>query len=291
VGFISIEALGLAVKSTGLSFVFHQLVSIPTLILACLINGLLRRRHKIVYDLHDLIDERSFKLRLYRILEGVLPYFDVSWITVSKFHAEILKQKYGVLARPVYGCSAEPSTKQEILGSVDGASLNRKVVYFGVIAPDRINLHDIETLVSLGYVFDIYGKWVVDQGGGWGTALKDLVASSGGKIWGRYRPGDLGFLSGYRYLLITYKGSENNIRGCMPNKLFQALGAGLICVVSDSMQEIRETFGSTGFVVSFQDLIANTMALESQDPVRLKQRFHEIHLLSRENFFRSVRLN
>jgi hypothetical protein len=65
----------------------------------------------------------------------------------------------------------------------------------------------------------------------------------------------LTFLNGYSASLMLFQRMSVNYQYSMPNKLFQSLQARLVCVVSEHLQEMRETFEHTGAVQTLEQFL------------------------------------
>jgi len=286
--FLAAELRKLITSTRKQVFVFHQQSTLPALLIAYFLSLLMLRSHGFVYDMHDLAEasrwssarEKRF-VRVYKIIEYLVARLNIPVITVSQGLCRVFRDRYGRTPKVVYNIGLSAPVKECSVPS-------RDVVYFGQIKEERLSLSDIEILSRTGMRVDLYGVLPNITESTWADRLLAIVRASGGSFHGRYSPDDMDFLSPYRFSLIAFEAERENIYFCMPNKLFQSLSKGLVCVVSDNMKEMIETFSSTGAVVPmsrFQDKSFNPEAVDWPAARRVLQK---MTAESRRNFIEAV---
>jgi hypothetical protein len=222
--------------------------------------------------------------RLSRIMEYWVAKSNVQILTVSQGLAKNLEKRTNPRL-PISIVYNIPKYTEASKKSFESIIASNKLVYFGQITPDRINFDAVNRFVPLGYVIDIYG-YFSGCTEDFEHKLLAVISKNGGQYFGAYKPGDDSFLSGYLGCILVYESSLENIRYCMPNKLFQSLSAGLVCIVSDNLVEASETFCKTNFVISFSKLV-RFQDLEL-DAVLLDKELERIWRQSKENYLSAV---
>lgn len=275
------------IGSKGTVFVFHQQSTLPALLISYLLARLLGRGHGFVYDMHDLAQPNPWSsprerwiIRLYTALEYLIARLNIQVLTVSKGLQAVFQSRYRGSASVVYSLGLNQPLRAEHSESRSG------VVYFGQIKQERIPLEHIDMLQKAGLTLDIHGVFPGEVAQCWRERLQRAVAASGGAVHGPYTPDNMAFLAEYRFSLLTFHVARENIRFCMPNKLFQSLSLGLICVVSDEMTEILDTFRASGAVVPL-----STFGRGAEAQVDWRETDKIIHRLatdSRQNFLGAV---
>lgn len=275
-------------KGCGDSYIFHQQVKLPSLLLSWALNRVLRRDHILVYDMHDLAEKSPrmrvgglLYLRISLIMEWLVARLGISVITVSKGLADIYCERTGreTCIYIVYNIPQE----NKVVKVKDGRS--NKLVYFGQINSDRVDLKLFRSLVSKGYSIDLYGYF----SSGEPLFQKELLAiirQGEGQYHGIYYPDHSEFLEGYFGCLLVYESNLNNIKYCLPNKLFQALDYGLVCIVSSSLIEATELFGSTNFVIKFDEM--NKLCDSHLNVDCLNIKLAKMKEISRNNFISAL---
>jgi hypothetical protein len=241
----------LILKSKGKqTFVFHAQPSLPHLLLARFV-ALLFRKNKIVlvYDIHDLHEYRKERniwrcirysfIRYYslRVLEYIC-FRDksIKKITVSEGMANEVAKQYDFSLPPHVVMSCSPPEKKPF----DSLTVENKkaLVYFGLKGHAPFEL--INQIKELGMELHLYGRDITPE------AVSAIVGADKlncVRFLGEYFPNDLFFLSQYSFLILYKPHIKTvNYRIALPNKLFQALNAGLTLIISDNFGEIKNIF-------------------------------------------------
>lgn len=278
-----------SLKDANSTVIIHQQILLPHLVIALFLRFFGWSKAKIIYDIHD-IAETSTNMSPFRRLKKLLSIWlegfvvrHVDSMTVSMGLARALAKRHGRKFQIVYNMTS----KSAPIHVGKEAKLERqKCCYFGVIAPQRISIHEIVALGERGIPVDIFGRYSVVTPSAWRRELEAALAKYGGKYMNEYHPGDLSFLEAYKYSYMAFPSDSFNIKYSMPNKLFQSLENGLICLVFKHQYEAIRCFSQTGYV----QLITNfdNSSEESKDKFLLQEKLKGLSGLSFKNFKRLV---
>ena len=230
-------------------FVFHAQSSLPYIVVARLISFFsLRAQVKYVYDIHDLNEQKTYSDFYRRVRYGVIRHYllhflealifqdqAISKITVSEGLSEVLFRRFKS-AKPIVVHSISLKFKPESYSS-HGNEHDPRLVYFGTKNHAPIDL--MSTLRKHNYQLRMYGRDI-----SWEELSKHSEISRGFvEILGPYDPKDMDFLYNYNILLLYRpKASTINYQVALPNKLFQALSAGLSLIISSNFVEVKNLF-------------------------------------------------
>lgn len=237
------------------TLVFHEFGLLQWCLATAAIVRARRLPHTVIFDLHDLYDPYTSSRATMRTalnqsainqMMKLLPRLKVKTITVSEGLADRAEKVMGV--RPEVMMNTPEACSAEALDRP------RKIAYLGLIRPDRLPIEDIRKLQKEGLVVDVHG-YSPDPTSSYAQELRAAIESGGGRLYGPYSPGDLGFLEGYSATLMLFENTSVNTRMSMPNKLFQSLCNGCIAIVSPTLEEVRHTFGHTGAVATLDEYL------------------------------------
>lgn len=260
--------------------IFHAQPALPYLLLSRLAIVLFRKEDiQIVYDIHDLHEYERHPSVIKFIRYSLVRYFalrilerlcfldrTVRKMTVSDGLAREMSKKYKCESPKVV--RNIPSLHREAISEQPPFDNKHELMYFG--SPDRTPLRLMRYLEKQALEIHLYGKDI---------KLQNIIEDAGLmedpsriKIFGRYSPDEMNFLKRYSYLIL-YRPEVNttNYRYSLPNKLFQALSAGLSVLVSPNFSEMIELFanvpGAMEVIENDQDLpAAIERASEKRDP-------------------------
>jgi hypothetical protein len=259
---------------------------LPLLISTYLISKFFNLKNlKFVYDIHDIFELnensawwRPIAVKIYNPLEAIAFRLKITFITVSQGLSNHYSKIFGRVPLVVH--SIPQFSRDDIpTGRVLGDPL--RIVYFGQIKEERMPVEALKYLVEKNCCCDLYGYFSKNSSSDWQNQILNLVRKSGGQYHGRYSPDNLNFLKCYDFSLMIFPSDRVNIRCCLPNKLFQSLLAGVPCIISDNLFEVRSLFGETGYTVTL-DQFGENHHLEKR--INLTQRLLEIKDQSVENF-------
>ena len=179
--------------------VFHEQYSLASLLISYVLTKIFRRKHNLIYDMHDIASLEPYpKMRtkilisFYKALEYTsLRILKIPVITVSKHLSSHISKEYKVLAPVVY--SVPPSVLACETSRDKRFQDMRRVLYFG---------------------------------------------------------------------LMLYDTSSENVKGCLPNKLFQSMVMGVPCVVSSGMVEARNLFQKYNAVVTDVESLSESSRID-----------------------------
>jgi hypothetical protein len=288
--FPNAELIRLLFTNREAVFVFHQQQKLPSLVISFLFSQLFGKGHVFVYDMHDLSEFNSrmsflgrANCRFSMALERLVCLLDVRIVTVSRGLQStfIKKNDYRKDVFLVYNIDQEQSNYiQKKTFDIDPM----RIVYFGQIKEDRIDLRIFESLIEAGYSIDLYGKFKLGDDR-FKNSILMLISRNGGCYLGPYSPDDTNFLRGYGGCIMYYDSDLLNIRYCMPNKLFQSLSNGLVCLVSDLLLEAISEFEEYGCVQRYsmiaKEAVSPDFEAASRHILKLKE-------LSRVNYLAAV---
>ncbi|GEM_PF-4122979 len=232
--------------------VFHAQASLPYLIISLLLIRLKKWKVELVYDIHDMHEQQhgSIKVWVRWLILGaaellVLCLFKIRAITVSESIAKEIARRYKC-AQPDVCLNVSPNQK-----SPESHKLlsEPRIVYFGNFGrfhEYRISSQTLETLEREKVSIDFHGHIDPEyQNKLAGYAERGVI-----RLHGEYRPEDLSFLYNYNFAILDYASSPScNVRFCLPNKIFQALGHGLTVLVSPNLEQARQLFAKVPFAV------------------------------------------
>lgn len=241
--------------------IFHQ----HSMILNALVTKLLYgERYQIVFDVHDRLREfqsqagikRKILALLLRCLELLLCRSKCRLLTVSQGLAEIYKQKYGSKPHVFYSIPQPNKIKnfnEYVCRSLICPQIF-KLVYFGTLSHIRFPQKYVEKLFLRGYTIDVYGKITGDLD--FKKKFEKYCDQGCVRYLGPYEGNNImHVLPKYHALLMAFDSQDPNILNCMPNKLFQAFQSDLICIVSDNLKEVLDTFSSSGCLITIDDFL------------------------------------
>jgi len=248
--------------------VFHEQYSLASLLISYVLTKIFRRKHDLIYDMHDIASLEPYpKMRtkilisFYKALEYTsLRILKIPVITVSKHLSSHISKEYKVLAPVVY--SVPPSVLACETSRDKRSQDMRRVLYFGLIEPTRLDVSLLEKIVNKGFKVDLYGIFSSNSDASYKEAISSLVSKSGGDFRGRYSPSDLSFIKNYAGVLMLYDTSSENVKGCLPNKLFQSMVMGVPCVVSSGMVEARNLFQKYNAVVTDVESLSESSRID-----------------------------
>ncbi|MDN7124515.1 hypothetical protein J6I90_06440 [Pseudidiomarina sp. 1APP75-32.1] len=286
-------------RSRDVVFVFHQQLSLPICALILLLKMLRVVKAEIVYDMHDIIEitrDLSLSRKLKKIVSIPLEYFvskRVNTITVSRGGAQILQRRYGAVARVVY--NVQSYTPLQVVRTLSSHPVNRtsrnRILYFGKISEDRLCLDTIGKLQKYGFVFDLVGRFDTSVSENWRNDALVTIGQNGGQFFGEFSPDNLAFLSKYHFAYMAFPSQSLNISYSMPNKLFQALTYGLVCLVNSHQKETIQEFYHTGFVQEIDSFMqgepSNYGHLNLQ---ALELKLNSVSRKSADNFLKASRI-
>lgn len=271
-GLVSLYKI-LRVCKAGDTFVFHSQSSLPYLIAAYLASLFFGKLIKYVYDIHDLHESSATAGVFSRdnvryLILGIFEYLvfrvhRIRKITVSIGLAIEMAKRYKC-SRPsvVYNISSS-NLQQRQRNQLD---VKKPVVFFGTA--ERVPISLLPKLESSSFGLHIYGRGITIE---WVKEVAGLKESKNIATFGEYNPKDMSFLQSYDYLLIYAPENYSlNFRYSMPNKLFQALAAGLTVLVSDNFHEMLSSFSDvTPAVIAVNDTnlmtVIDNIALKRTD--------------------------
>jgi hypothetical protein len=286
----------------GRTFVFHAQATLPYLLLSRVVLFLLKRKETtLVYDMHDLHEKLPVKGIWRYIRYNFIRYYILGLLERYCFRDEYIR-KITVsegLSREVariYRCdmpvvvrSIPQPERRKLMDNLEGRE-QKALVYFGAIAHAPLSL--LDSIQKAGLELHLYGRditreAVVERVGNRGLVCVD--------IFGEYLPENMDFLSNYACLLF-YKPEDNSInyRYSLPNKVFQALNAGLSLVVSENFIEIKELFdGIPGAVIvleSGQDItqvIERASSMRNENNIqKLFDYLYKLHEQSKQSYLK-----
>jgi hypothetical protein len=277
------------------TYIFHEPNTLPLLLVCLLLSLICRRKHKFVYDMHDLRELGvSENIRgkcgaaMYIALEWLIAKLGIPFLTVSKGLAANAARRYGQLPVLFY------NSPQKLVPDRAMRPAAPSVVYFGIIHEKRLPHALLANCLASKIQVDIYGKLNKATDAEWFDRVINIISATGGSYKGSYSPQDLTFLKNYSYSLLYFPDERLNFRYAMPNKLFQSLHYGLRCLVSPNMQEAIEEFGPLGAVMELDE--SSDVAALLQNPPHLDEsglvrRLAAMRAESRANFVRAAGLS
>lgn len=303
-GLYSPLLIKLAISGSQTAFIFHQQVSLPSLLSVYIINLFRQERHVLVYDVHDALhlekQHSGWQLNLYCFLESIVFLVNVRVLTVSPGISALLQSEYK--KAPFVVCSLSSSLLSRVQLHIANKTTSTNstnhclpfapsVIYFGVIDTDRLDLNTIAELVNRGYSFSLMGRFASSVSKSWQDELLSLVRKSCGTIGSMYSPDKLDFLLDYNYLLLSYGSQSSNYHHALPNKLFQALSYHLTVIVDESMSDIISIFSGSGYIVDIRKLLDETISIfpSPRNPKLLALKYESIYQESRKNFLDATR--
>jgi len=231
------------------ALVFHAQSSLSYLLFSRALTSLYRKRNvHLVYDMHDLLENKKFDNIWHYIRYGVIrgtllgmlekivfSDAEIKKITVSKGLAHTVSKKYGIHPPDVVRSAPNPTphTERDLKKDRDVNAL----LFFGTL--ERVPFGLIDRLADCGLELHLYGRGITIQSL---VNCRKSALPSNVKIFGEYSPRKLEFIGNYKYLLLYVPHDKSaNFRYSLPNKLFQAMNAGLSLVVSSNFEEIIAT--------------------------------------------------
>lgn len=274
-------------------FVFHMQSSLPLLVATRVLLLLMGKTTRLVYDIHDLLERPRDRSR-YRYLRYVILYglealtfrWNVRILTVSRGLSRIYYLRYQRSPVVVYNIPRMAATKLQTQKKRSG------VVYFGQISAARLSIKTLEEIaIKFGeiHVHGVFSKGVDPE---YMRDLRRMVDKQQVVLHGRYDPDDLSFLDKYNVSLMLFSKGRNNIRFCMPNKLFQSLARGVPCMISESLREVQLSFRNfPEWVFQASDLSADRMRYVTAHKTsweKLSLQLRELEEISRIAYLRGI---
>lgn len=234
--------------ANGDAIVFHSQSSLPYLLLAFLFKKIFFLKGRYVYDIHDLHEQNSNSQILSRdfLRYWIFLFFEylsfkineIPKLTVSDGLSNVMSIRYSA-NKPgvVMNISVEPIQSR---GPTGGQRL-QSIVFFGT--KERFPIDALPELVRGGFELHVYSRdvdatWLANR-----LSEREIGCV---KLFGEYHPNKLDFLPNYD-LTIIYSPEDKslNFRHSLPNKLFQALSAGVTVLVSENFEEMLDLFSDT----------------------------------------------
>lgn len=235
--------------SDGKVLVFHAQSSLPYLIITRFVSLFLRRgKVSIVYDIHDLHEKSQHANWWDSIRQGLIRYQILKFLeliackdgsiqkmTVSVGLSQVIAHEYKIPLPAVV--RSAPHLSKLKAPHVELVDKESSLLFFG--SPERAPIELLDNITVAGYELHLYGLGIDENE----LARRGVDPhSSKVRLFGPYLPDELGFLLNYNYLLLYSPSVKSlNFRYSLPNKLFQAMSAGLQLIVSDNFEEIIET--------------------------------------------------
>jgi hypothetical protein len=231
----------LRTKTSDGAFIFHAQSSLPYLLCSYVVLWIMgKRRMKLVYDIHDLnelpaasgIYART-RYHILRMLERVACRAgSIRKITVSVGLAARIADDYRCKKPIVVRSAPRPALTTSSPG--DGVSSSNALVFFGT--PERVPVALFDQIQASGLEIHLWGRGITPNTVSRGRQgpVPPCV-----KFLGAYSPSNLHFLRNYKILILYAPNIHTlNFRFSLPNKIFQALAAGMSLVVSENFEEI-----------------------------------------------------
>jgi glycosyltransferase involved in cell wall biosynthesis len=204
----------------------------------------------VVFDPHDMHihdkNKRSILVILKRWLDNLVANRSGAILVVSEGMRDVYKQKYP--DKPIYILPNLPASLDKTNTQIEQSKKNYartvkpaqpiQLVYAGLIKRDRLPLELIEIIGEQDKVvsLDLFGFSPDD----YEDTIHHLVHEKGFKnilFHGPYNESDIvSQLLQYDYFILPFRIQSDNIRYCMPNKIYQALAAGLPIIASDMVE-------------------------------------------------------
>jgi glycosyltransferase involved in cell wall biosynthesis len=220
----------------------------------------------VVFDPHDMHihnrNKRGISVILKRWLEKFIANRASALLVVSEGMRDLYKRKYA--GRLVYLLPNLPAHLDKGISSIkpcEGDTQQRseparsiRLVYAGLIKPERLSLEVIEIVGTIGKQvrLDIFGF----SPNRYDEVVRNYIQKNGFtniKLRGRYSETDIvSDLREYDYFILPFRIQNDNIRYCMPNKVYQALAAGLP-IIASNMVEVGHLVQSNEIGYIFED--------------------------------------
>jgi hypothetical protein len=255
--FLDIKKLFLLAKTSrpGDVIIFHQHCMVLNILIFSIMFG---SKFRCIFDIHDIHDrmgsfpwswgaKKWIKHLICSFAECLVAKAKVEFMTVSKGLVDYYATKYQreiflFFSTPRIECQSE---KELVVEKFEEKRF--RLVYFGVITEARFPLEKISALVGMGFYIDVFGE--LSGNNEYRKEFEALLKTGGVCYRGSYEgSGIVKELYRYFAMILLFDSTDYNIVHCMPNKLFQALEANLLCIVSENLSEIRKTFEASGAV-------------------------------------------
>ena len=242
--------------------VFHMQSALPYLLFSLVIKKFNRINISYVYDMHDLHEKDRSSIRSlfrYYILAGMEKLCiasNVQVLTVSKGLAAVCMVRYHKRAKVVRNIKLGSTTQERSSKAADRPCDLRRLIYFGLLDPERLPITTIKSLSDGGFSLAVFGSFREgrDRNLEYEGEFENSVKNGLMEYFGKYSPSDMSFLSGRALSVMPFESADLNIRYCLPNKLFQSLWQRVPCLVSRGMIEARYLGKSLGGAIfSFKD--------------------------------------
>lgn len=285
-GLFSLARMIIEIRSKRQSaIVFHSQSSLPYLLaIRYLFLWSFRYKPRLIYDMHDLLEKSPNRLGLckyirYELLRRlVLQSIErivvrnnvIKTLTVSDGLADTVASRYKskrprvVRSATVVQHHTSSSTQREFSDNC--------LVYFGT--KKRLPIKLIEKIASENLELHLYGRDICPDDMAKNLSQKAFRAL---KFFGEYYPSQLEFLDAYKYLILYSPDKLTlNYKYSLPNKLYQALSAGLSLVVSENFIELISTMSDIPgsiYVLKDHDSIQEALiSLKAAKPIN----YHEL---------------
>jgi glycosyltransferase involved in cell wall biosynthesis len=219
-----------------------------SLLITCL--WLLFSQKPVVFDPHDMHihdeNRRGLQVRSKRWLEQFVIRWSRAVAVVSDGMRTFYQTNYP--DKPIYLLPNLPTLNHDSPGNIpdghkvfplmDSAKDMIKLVYAGLIKPERLPLEVIKTIggSKRPITLDIFGF----SSTGYDAVISRYIQEErfhNVSLQGPYNESDvIERIRPYHYFVLPFQIVDENIRYCMPNKIYQALAAGLPIIASNMVE-------------------------------------------------------
>lgn len=290
-------------------FVVHEQGALWYLWVARIISFLAKNKNVFVFDIHDILERVTWrkvgfyyfiKNRVNLILERLtLRDSAIRLVTVSAGLSNLYYLRCGRMPSVVRNVPSPIDLKDN--GSIrkDINNLKEPFVYFGFAS--RFPFKLLPIVDALGERIFYYGPNIGDSKNFVDSmrldsefhellnSHRDLIVERGEFVQEELK----GILGRHRFLLICDNENTDNIKWSLPNKIFQALAAGLKVVACGNFEEARDFFRPLADLVLFvndpavnREIIESFIFFHSSEVgyKRVKQFLEEQHKEARATF-------
>lgn len=273
--------------SKGDIFIFHQQSSLINLLICDILSNLIKKVN-IVYDIHDVLEYKKglgLKNKIRFVFLYIAEYIVFSRgkriLTVSDGLANIYLKRFRRLPLVFYNIPQ--------LSSLDISTPKlperKDYIYFGQINNTRLSIELLEIFKSKNKSIDVYGFFNNECDKDYYESFKAYQDQGIICYKGKYTPKTIHqIVSQYKYSLIFFDSENLNLRYCLPNKLFQTLEAGTICIISENLYEIIDKFNETGMTITLSESFENNHDLMNEPILTARNIIKSMRLKSYENY-------